>query len=791
MKRLVSSLLVVTSLIWQSALAQDDLDSLFDDTPAEPDGSSNDSGSATNQTPEPSAVIELKEEAPPELVREPPKRVIEEIVVTATKREQSLRDIPASISAFNGEDLEELGAQGQDDFIKMSPGVTLFDDGSNARRITVRGIASDNLTSVSTGILLDNIPFNDPYLPLVTADPNPFDLAQVEILKGPQGTLFGGSALNGAVRYVLRKPQPGIWEGKAFAQYESVSEGDAGLSYGGVFNLPLGDSAALRLTGHQRNSAGWIDELQRDEQDVNETEQWGGRALLRWQPDDRWTLDAMFMAQETDTADYPFADNEEGRLSRSNTPRPSPLNTRYDFQTLGLSYAFDRFDVISETGHTLKTSSFPADLSRLAGDNPLPSLVSIIDAESDSITQELRLVSNDESWGNWSWLAGVFGQRTDVLLFQDILASDSEIPGLGNIATALAPLVPGIGGYITVEGQLNTYSSTTDLQVTELAAFGELTWRLLPELDLTLGARIYEIESAGTVTSSGALVAANGTLTSGQLENTSSEGIKESGINPKLALFYTLNENISSFASIAKGFRFGGIQALAATPLTPDLPPVYKSDTIWSYEIGLRTQWLDNTLTADFTPFYIEWTDAQLVQIDITGLTKYIDNVGGAESLGAELALFYLPPLDGLSFSFSAAYVDTTTTEAFTTSNQVDIPPGTPWPLTAKWQTNSQIAYSRELFGWNLKATATYTTISEAYANLEQTAEVFDYANIDVGLALTPLNDSPYLPKLSLSVNNLTDERGIVGAYLTDQVPDRTYMRPRTLILRASFDLLD
>ncbi|HVT34339.1 MAG TPA: TonB-dependent receptor plug domain-containing protein, partial [Nevskiaceae bacterium] len=172
---------------------------------------------------------------------------LEEVVVTATKRAKNVREIPATIVGFSGEQLERDNVKGMEDLARLVPGVNYTMPSEGTPRITIRGIAGQPATNATTGILYGDISFNDTYLPRVVPDPLPFDLQTVEILKGPQGTLFGAGALNGAIRYVPEPAKPGVWETKYTAEYTRVHEGDRGAPvYGAVVNAPLygGDTAA-------------------------------------------------------------------------------------------------------------------------------------------------------------------------------------------------------------------------------------------------------------------------------------------------------------------------------------------------------------------------------------------------------------------------------------------------------------------------------------------------------------------------------------------------------------------
>jgi hypothetical protein len=222
--------------------------------------------------------------------------------------------------------------------------------------------------------------------------------------------------------------------------------------------------------------------------------------------------------------------------------------------------------------------------------------------------------------------------------------------------------------------------------------------------------------------------------------------------------------------------------------LTTQAPPTFKSDTIWSYEAGLRTQWLHKTLIFDVTPYQIDWINPQLEQADATGLGSFFSNVGGARARGVELSTSYLTPLQGLSLSFAGSYDDTVTTKPFTTSTGVQTEPGTRWPLAARWQTATTVNYLHPLFGSNWKGggSLVYSFIGPAPNTLAYLDEVFGYQTLDVMLN-TSNTEMRGAPQISISLDNATNTHGIISGVNNPEFPkDHNYIRPRTLIARVS-----
>ncbi|HEY1077546.1 MAG TPA: TonB-dependent receptor, partial [Fontimonas sp.] len=571
------------------------------------------------------AVEPLREDAAPQAISEAPMATqLEEIVVTATKRATSVREIPATVTALSGEDLEREGVQSIDQIVTLVPGVNLTDDGlGQAKRVTIRGVAADVNVNFTAGTLFGDIPFSDTFIPKVQLDPNPFDMATVEILKGPQGTLFGGSGLNGMIRYVPETPQFGETAVKYFAQFSDyVDDGGAGWTYGGVLNAPIGDDiAAVRLMAFNRDGPGFIDDTQSGKRDVNQTDQYGWRAMLGWHPDSDWRVSLMLVGQHTLQNDVAFTNNGDGRLERSTTPRPSPVETDYKLANLGIERAFEWADLISQTSVFEKEYQAFLESSRIVPGGQIPILGIAGYNHSNAFVQELRLVSADDGDSPWKWLGGLFYYRSDLF---DCSDGALELPGLPIFPLPGLLARPCDENLGTAGGKLIPIHLEADLTLIEKAVFGEITRRLGERTEVTLGARYYQTESEGVITTAGALYAAQTGLT----ETRRPGEVKENGISPKASVSVRLNDDVLSYLTVSRGFRFGGIQLNSST-LTTAVPETFDSDSLWNYEIGVRSEWFDRTLFLDTSIYFIDWTDPQVFQQTRDGLATFIDNVGG------------------------------------------------------------------------------------------------------------------------------------------------------------------
>lgn len=714
-----------------------------------------------------------------------PSAALEEIVVTATKQEQYLRDIPASITALSGADLERSGAQSAEDFIKLVPGVNITSTGDSPPRITIRGIASDIATSSTTGVLFGNVSFTDAYVPFVALDPNPFDLASVEVLKGPQGTLFGASALNGAVRYVPMGPQLGVFQVKYFGQYTSISDGGKAPSYGAAINAPIGDSAAIRVMGFKRKAPGYIDNQKLGIKEANKLDQDGIRAMMDWHPSEKSDVAFTYARQKTERNDPGLADNTDGELKTSNRPRLSYNNTAYDVANLSLRYSADWADLTSESAYVVKDGhNFFDATARFVPQSPIPIAAQEYISHSKTYTQELRLSSPIGSGSDWRWVGGASFFKQDIKQLLNIPVGDLNLP-ITPLIPILNGVVPGLGDLFSASGDPRIAAEDLNVQVKELALFGDVTYTFLEDLELSVGGRLYKTNSGGLNRQSGLIILAFYQNPYHDLEGV----VAEHGFNPKASLTWHATDDILGYVAVSKGFRVGGVQAGLSTPLSQSpAPTLFKSDYIWNYEGGLRTQWLENTLRFDMTGFYETWKNPQTVESDASGLSVFIDNVGGVKSVGGEASLEYLPPIEGLKLSATAGYTKATTTKTFVTSNGTQVQPGSSWPLSPKWQTATTLSYVTSLSDWQVGASATHTYLGRAIANLQQNVSIFGYSQWDAQIGLS--NPAvQWLPELSVNFNNITNKRGITNEFLSSTTPataavETYYIQPRSVTLR-------
>ncbi|HEY1075306.1 MAG TPA: TonB-dependent receptor [Fontimonas sp.] len=722
--------------------------------------------------------------AEPETLSEPGSAAqLDDIIVTSTKRSQSVREIPVSITALTGDKLEQIGAQELKDFIRLVPGINSQDEIAGIqRKLSVRGVGPDTGTNQTVGTVYGDVPLSDPYGSFSIADPGPWDLQTVEVLKGPQGTLFGATSLAGVIRYVPNNPELGRWSGRFSADWVSVEDGTAEPTFGAVLNAPIGDSVAVRLSGSWQHKPGYIDidNPSWNEKDAEDAYSRTARAMLLWQPNDRFSLNAWHVRGGREAQELGYLTNPEAEPLRDDAVAPSPVDNRYTLNTLDARYEFDWATLVSITGYQTKYSFNDTDTSYLV--RPLARLgIRTIQArrtvDTSGWLQELRLVSPDD--GPWTWLAGAF-YSTYTADVSAALYINPDLP-------LFELLPPGLLGLpIDEHGIKVPATSFHPLEASEQALFGELTRSFGDHWSATLGGRLYRAGVDGTP--------------DGETEALTSDG---QGFSPKASVSYRFDRDLMLYATVARGFQYGGFNLGGVGPNTD--PPTFKSSTLISHELGLRSDWLDRTLRFDLTALYVLWKNPQVRQVStVNGVTNpagsFTDNVGEVRSYGAESTLRYITPLPGLTLETSAAYIVAKTTVPYENSTGETIAEGTEMPSSPRLQTSSTLSYALGFGNWMTYTALTHTFQGATYNNIEHDVEVGDYHLYGLNFTLSRI-DLRLAPSLSIGVSNLTDERAPISALggsdtipgfpeLSQLIVPRPYVftQPRTLRLNLTLN---
>ncbi len=755
------SLALSLLLVAATAHAQDDfdLDALFADEAVPADAADAGDGGDTAAAALPTIPVEPAR-APEDSAPAPPApRRIEEIVVTATKRESSVRDIPISIDAMSGEQLTESGATGLEQILAQSPGVTFSSSGGSEIRqqVVIRGVTASGTASYggsTTGYLFNDVSLVNPSLAGSVPGIDPYDLATLEVLKGPQGTLFGGAALAGAVRYVPHKPVFGEFSGGIAGGLVTMADSDEiGNELTGRLNLPVGEEAAVRIAASQRQSPGVLDDLSTGEKDIDNRSNLQARVIGSWAITDRLGAELMAYSFDAEADASGASDNRDARTTASRRVA-TPGESSARIYRGELQYDFDGFHITGIGSYIEKDSDSIYDLTAFHGLDGVPGLTVSQNflASSEQTTGELRLVSSaptdSDHWllRDWQYLAGLYWLDADQVFNLPTFASLStgsalDRLGLGAILDLLPiELDPSVG--LTIGSDV---SATAD----EKAFFFDLTRTLGEAFELNLGGRYFRQSGEGQFAGS-----LNRITT-----NSGSADLTEEGFNPKFALTWRATDDIAVIASYAKGFRFGGFNN---NPLRdPGIPFTYYSDEIRNYELSLRSDWLGGALRIDSTAFYVDWINPQVRQSSQVTSTSFITNAGAARVQGIESAITALLPA-GITLMLNGSYLDARLTEAFDSARGLAEKgsrlPATPF-VTAAFNLSHQGAIGR----WETTSALGYTYQGEANSEVAGYEKLPAYGLL--GASINLRRPGTFTPTLRVSGTNLLNETVPANAF--------------------------
>ena len=636
-----------------------------------------------------------------------PPGAVEEVVVTAEKRESTVQKTPISITAISGVDLQ---AQGVSDLLSVAqqvPGLSFKTSGPGQTEFEMRGLTSTGGESPTVGFYLDESALTPPAMAQngkVVIDPNLFDLNRVEILRGPQGTLYGAGSMGGTIKLVTNAPD----SKQVAANVQGIGSGTDGGGFNhtenAMLNLPLAqDLAALRLVVTNKHVAGWIDRtvlnpfplevnastqrgnvaaapVQKRVTESNTENLKGGRATLLVTPVDNLSITAGVLYQRINQSGPSTIDVPPGNeVHYQPFDLAEPFKDTFNLQDLNVRYDFDGFQVVSATSSWTRQQNQTQDISEAMqyyiggflgppADFPFSSAAGGLGAGTISeddytrqISEELRIAST--GGGPFQWLVGgyysTFHATSHVYSFYD--------------------------GFTALFGTNNLADNHRQLDVDQYALFGEASYQLPSSLKATVGARYYNFHSNSATSVSG--VSANGT------SDTLFGVAQNSGVSPKVNLAYIPTDNLTVYGTISKGFRPGGPNSPIPPPCTP-APKQFGPDSVWSYELGEKLKMLDARVSINGDVYYEDWSNIQQQVAPGCGY-KYTTNAGKAKVYGAELeaAVVLIP---GLVFSQSVGYTHATNS---TTVSQAGVASGDRLLDVPKVTANSTLTYRYPLAG--------------------------------------------------------------------------------------------
>lgn len=707
--------------------------------------------------------------------RDHSERTLEEVIVTATKRSKSVRDIPFSIDAMQGDTLEARGAISLEEALKYSPGVNLT-KGSNPDNdnITFRGVSGTSAFGNRTfGTFYEDVPLINPVKVGPQPSFDPFDMSTVEVLKGPQGTLFGGSALSGAVRYIPNDPDFEAFSGSiGYGRSSHAHSRDSGSRATAMLNVPFSDRFAIRAATSFDDNPGYINRRATGERDANSTEIDHVRFLVAMTPVDDLYAKLTYFNRDMSADGSSRADRLE-KFEQSG--KWGPENSGSDITITGVKLEWSGFEAvnISLIANELEKVGFSrVDLTdRVGTEEPNVSFITL-DFDTDQTTYEMRVTSKgltEHDWfifRDWEFTAGLYSMESDQAFDVFLALRETDLD--------IASLLPGLPTVLPVDNEIDNPGAFFVAPIrafsTEKAFYFDTTRFLFDSrMEVNIGGRYFDTSTDGTnfqaVTVTGE---EKTTLVDEKI------GVDETGFSPKLAVIWRFERfrhfaDISLHGSVSKGFRFGGIQGDPVGFARPgEIPSTFDSDELWNHEIGLRTSWLDDRLRVDLTAFYIDWVDPQLALYTEPGAlpdTEFIDNFGGVESSGGELMINAILPY-GFSILTNIGYADTETTDSFDAPRGT-IEAGTRLPNTPRWTGSAILSYGTEIFGWNLGGSVIYSYQDESRNDFFNTVPLDSFDSVGLTFKASNIN-LPFKPEITLSATNLFDERGVLAAGIFD-----------------------
>ena len=717
-----------------------------------------------------------------------------EIVVTAQKKSERSLDVPVSVATVTGDSLVQQNLVQLRDFYNRVPGVSLSGGGTEQRAngVAIRGVTTGGGTAATVAFVLDDVPLTSgaasAQSPLIDIDPS--DLQRVEVLRGPQGTLYGASSLGGLVKYVTVGPDASQFSGRVEAGANNIAGGGQGYSLRGAVNVPIvEDKVALRVSAFTRRDPAYLDNINATAQgvDVNKNRVKGGRAALLIKPTEAFSLDLSAIRQRAHFfgspqvrvcpscgtgafAGTPTFEPYFGDLTLNLAPTKRDVsftlyqgraNLDLGFADLTSISAFDRVKSASDLDQT-NTFRFLLSAFSAAGGS-----VSLINAdETEKFSQEIRLASKSD--GPLEWLVGGFYTHEKIAVDQVLV-------------------VHSVGGTSTT-----AYTSAAPAKFEEKSVFADATYHFTPKFDVQVGARYSSNDQDSGSTTTVATPAQR------FFGPSSSEPTSKSSDDAFTWLFtprYKISPDTMAYLRIATGYRPGGPNSSGVT----GIPLSFKSDSVVSYEAGLKGVLSGLNATYEAALFQIDWDDIQLLTTDVVSQFTYYTNGSTARSRGVELSGRW-SPVRGFSIDGAMTYLDAKLTDALRSpsgASPIYGAKGDRLPGSAKLSASLSTEYDWSIgHGFSAFAGASLAYVGERYAEFANVlptttgntaygarVKLPSYTTVDLRAGV--YSDDW---RLTAYLKNVGDKRGVVEATTRGGTssPQAIFLQPRTVGVSVS-----
>ncbi|MBI1234955.1 MAG: TonB-dependent receptor [Alphaproteobacteria bacterium] len=574
------------------------------------------------------------------------------IIVTATRREMDVQDIPIAVTAFTQDELTTKGIVGYEGLALETPGAVLNRPTTNFNTFSVRGIATNgygaNLQN-SVAVYIDELP--------ISANGNStqinstlFDVERVEFLRGPQGTLFGSGSLAGAVRIITHSPDMDEFDSEVLVDYGWTDGGGLRQRYNAMVNFPIvEDQLALRLVGFYRHEEGWVENIGTGIDNANTVENFGGRAIVLFEPPGNTSVRLMALVESSNPEDSqlinPLLDPDR---DTRRTRRPDIFGADLQSYNATIEHDFGWANLTSSSTYSLYDQEFIIDLDATFG-GAVPFALDAL-AYDDAFVQETRLVS--APGGNWDWIIGGFyyWKRRDV---DYNYRSDPAYLAARGMTNLPDEYYQRFGSYFVSH---------------ETAFFGELTYRFNDNFWLTGGLRLGSLDVQGFTKAGGytsdyltrAIFGIPGPLTITPVVAATGLRGEEDGPSYRFSASYRPIDNVTLYGTYSTGFRTPVVNARAGSVSTVNpndivIPFGADSDEIENFEVGVKGNWFNRRLIANVAAYHINWSNIQVQANRTSDQIQFATNIGGAISQGIEFEV-NMTPVEGLNIGANASF---------------------------------------------------------------------------------------------------------------------------------------